>query len=402
MWRNIPQPRTLQRSYSHRSSTPAAATRKRTAQKTTDAPSAKRPKRSDQASTSTASEPTSTASAENAAASWQPDPILIPANLVPSSEENIAQMYRQHWPQIRTRFSRYNRLQDWYNFRLSTINPANLREQLNRIFADQPTVFKVNFAFGFILRNTETGALQYHHPSANNNLVLEQPFLDSNQADLDRLYEQVNNIDFLEWVRQQRPNSKWMVDLITNVTWFVWRIRDHPIGRGKYLPGYIADTYGFEAVENNANTGKPYEDNLCFFRCLALHNGCHTKNLERDTQYYYQQYRDAGLGKKKFHGVKKSELDNLEKLYEVNIQVYSLAPTQSHSEDEDNEENTPEIAATLLRRSHRHYSSTLYLNLYENHFSYIKDLARYSKSFCCSRCGKYWKRASDLRQHERV
>ena len=140
---------------------------------------------------------------------------------------------------------------------MSTINPANLREQLNRIFADQPTVFKVNFAFGFILRNTETGALQYHHPSANNNLVLEQPFLDSNQADLDRLYEQVNNIDFLEWVRQQRPNSKWMVDLITNVTWFVWRIRDHPIGRGKYLPGYIADNYGLDAVENNAKTGKP-------------------------------------------------------------------------------------------------------------------------------------------------
>ena len=168
---------------------PTAATRKCTAQKTTDAPSAKRPKRSDQESTSTASEPTSTASAENAAASWQPDPILIPANLVPSGEENIAQMYRQHWPQIRTRSSRHNRL-DWYNFRLSTINPASLREQLNRIFADQPAVFKVNFAFGFILRNTETGALQYYHPSANNNLVLEQRFLVPNQADLDRLYEQ--------------------------------------------------------------------------------------------------------------------------------------------------------------------------------------------------------------------
>ena len=155
-------------------------------------------------------------------------------------------------------------------------------------------------------------------------------------------------------------------------------------------------------MENNANTGKPYEDNLCFFRCLAVHNGCHTKNLERDTQYYYQQYRDAGLGKKKFHGVKLSELDELEKLYEVNIQVYSLAPTQSHSEDEDNEENTPEIAATLLRRSHRHYSSTLYLNLYENHFSYIKDLARYSKSFCCSRCGKYWKDMWKCQRHEKT
>ena len=40
------------------------------------------------------------------------------------------------------------------------------------------------------------------------------------------------------------------------------------------------------------------------------------------------------------------------------------------------------------------------MNLYENQLSYIKDLARYSKSFQCSRCGKYWKRASNLRQHE--
>ena len=313
-------------------------------------------------------------------------------------------MYRQHWPQIRTRFSRQNRLQDWYNFRLSTISPTSLREQLSRIFADQTTVFKVNLSFGFILRNTETGDLQYHHPFANNNLVLEQPFLVSNQDDLERAIQEISNIDFLEWVRQQRPNSKWVVDLVTNVTWFIWKLRDHPIGRGSHLPGYIAENHGIAPLDRNHNTGKLYQDNLCFFRCLALHNGCHTKNLERDTKHYYQQYREAGLVKKKFNGVKLSELDELEKLYEVNIQVYNLAPTQTHGEEqeEEEEETTPDIAATLVRRSHRHYESTLYLNLYEKHFSYIKDLARYSKSFCCSRCGKYWKRASNLRQHEKT
>ena len=106
--------------------------------------------------------------------------------------------------------------------------------------------------------------------------------------------------------------------------------------------------------------------------------------------------------KKRFHGVKLSELDELEKLYEVNIRVYSLAPTQTHSEDEDNEENIPEIAATLLRRSHRHYSSTLYLNLYENHFLYIKVLVRYSKSFWCSLCCKYWKDLWKRQRHEKT
>ena len=122
-------------------------------------------------------------------------------------------------------------------------------------------------------------------------------------------------------------------------------------------------------MDRDIQRGKPYEDNLCFFRCLALHNGCHTKNLERDTKYYYQQYQEAGLSKKKFHGVKLSGLDDLEKLFEVNIQVYSLAPIQTHSEDEDDEEHRADITATLLRRSLRKHESTLYLNLYENHFS---------------------------------
>ena len=35
--------------------------------------------------------------------------------------------------------------------------------------------------------------------------------------------------------------------------------------------------------------------------------------------------KNTGLEKKKFHGVKLSEQDELEKLYEVNIQGYSLA-----------------------------------------------------------------------------
>ena len=262
----------------HSTAQPAAARKRTAAKKNTDAPAAKKSKRADQTSASTASEPVLT-SAAAASSSWEADPVFcrIPTNFVPSSEENIAQMYRQHWRQIRTRFSRQNRLQDWYNFRLSTISPTTLREQLSRIFADQTTVFKINLSLGFILRNTETGALQYHHPSANNNLVLEQPFLVSNQDVLDCAIEEISNIDFLEWVRQQRPNSKWVVDLVTNVTWFVWKLRDHPIGRGKNLPHYLVENRGIDALENNYKTGKPYPDNLCFFRCLALHNGCHRR-----------------------------------------------------------------------------------------------------------------------------
>ena len=48
----------------------------------------------------------------------------------------------------------------------------------------------------------------------------------------------------------------------------------------------------------NIEQANPMKTISVFFRCLALHNGCHTKNLETETLYYYQQYREAGLGKK--------------------------------------------------------------------------------------------------------
>ena len=35
--------------------------------------------------------------------------------------------------------------------------------------------------------------------------MLEQPLLVSNQDDLERLYQRIAEIDYLEWVRQQRP-----------------------------------------------------------------------------------------------------------------------------------------------------------------------------------------------------
>ena len=95
------------------------------------------------------------------------------------------------------------------------------------------------------------------------------------------------------------------------------------------------------------------DSNLCFFRALALHNGCHQKNLERDAKHYYERYREFFPEKKKFFGVKLKELPGIEHLFEVNIFVYALEPTKPDGEegDEDNteEENTvPDIAAQLV------------------------------------------------------
>ncbi|CAB3985404.1 Zinc finger and SCAN domain-containing 22 [Paramuricea clavata] len=227
---------------------------------------------------------------------------------------------------------------------------------------------------------------------ANNNRVFDSPFQINNREDLVQVRTALENIDIHEWAKQQRPNSKWIVMDITNVTFYFTKLRDHPIGRSVRLPKYVLENPAIVSLDCDSNTSLPYEDKLCFFRCLAMHKGCHPKNLERDTHHFYEQYSEDD----DFDGVTLEELPELEKLFELNIYVYRL--TELHDEDEDK----TSIVAQLIQRSHRRYTNSMYLNLYGSHFSYIKNLAMYSKSYCCCKCDKMWKTARALNRHERT
>lgn len=122
------------------------------------------------------------------------------------------------------------------------------------------------------------------------NKCLKNPFQIATVTALQQVREALWNRDVLEWVGQRRPKSKWVVDTVTNIALFIIRIRRHPIVRGTDLPAYLAENHGLVALDCNCQTGRIYNDNLCFFKALALHNGCHSKSLERDAQHYYERY----------------------------------------------------------------------------------------------------------------
>jgi len=221
--------------------------------------------------------------------SFQSDPIDMSPVHYPNADHDIRETIQRHWRQIRTRQSRNNRVQDWYNFRLTHDGHQRFPEYLQQILTDQSTVFKINLSFGYILRNNETDELTYYHASANNYRLFDEPYLITNPINLQQLIDDLSNTDFIEWIKQQRPNSKWIVDWVTNVTFFVTKVRGHPIGKATLLPNYVLLNQAIVALECDSNTGKPYNDWLCFFRCLAVHNGGHLKNLKRDTEHYFEQ-----------------------------------------------------------------------------------------------------------------
>ena len=65
----------------------------------------------------------------------------------------------------------------------------------------------------------ETGELRYYHSSQNNSIFFDVPHLIRTE-DLEKYLDELHGQDILQYIRQQRPDTKWVVHLLTNVTFY--------------------------------------------------------------------------------------------------------------------------------------------------------------------------------------
>ena len=163
-------------------------------------------------------------------------------------------------------------MQTRFNQRLTTTDMRVINEPLGELFNEQTTAFKVNLGYGLILMEKQSGRFKYYHSSCNCcGRYLEDPALVTNRADFDSFLERIHESDILQWAITQRPNSDWVCVLVTNMTIFVNRILQHPIGCvGISLPTYVKPYKAVTGLEKDHHNAVFYI-NLCLFRCLALH-----------------------------------------------------------------------------------------------------------------------------------
>ena len=322
------------------------------------------------------------------------DPVLAPPVEHAANDElssAIRDAVRENWGSVRTHVVN-GPVQTRYNHRLTSLDTRDLHDQLFLLFEEQTTAFKVNVSFGFILKQKATSRLRYYHSSNNCcGRYLEEPSLITNRADFDRFLARIQESDILQWAVAQRPNSDWVCEHVTNATFFLNRIVDHPIGCVVInLPDYVKNNKVIVGLAKDEN-GVTYNDNLCLFRCLALHRGCDVRRLETTVVTLYAKYTD-NTPVHDFAGVTLDDLHKVESKFETNVVVYQLV-----------EIDNGKTMAELVRRSPGQYPETMYLNLYEAHFSYIKDIRMYSHSYKCSKCEQaLWKSSWELHRHERT
>ena len=93
----------------------------------------------------------------------------------------------------------------------------------------------------------------------------------------------------------------------------------------KILANFVMDNPWVHALIRNFKTGKMYDDNLCLFRCLALHRGNKITALEKKTLNLFRCYCNYfQISPTNFSGVTLAELDQIENLFHCNIMVYNL------------------------------------------------------------------------------
>ena len=309
----------------------------------------------------------------------------IPATPVDNEveiDEELVEIYSDYLKQINDS-TRLGRILSSYNFKLERFSVSELCYLFRQVFRKQKNAFKVNISLGVILRNRVTGELAYYRSSQNNQLLFDKARVIRNSRDKEQFLEMLGNVGLLEKVN--RPNSQWTLAMVTNATFHVYKLTGVPIGAHVDLPEYLLRNKGLFSLIKNKK-GKPYDDKKCFFRCLAMYQGAKPNNLERKTNKLVKFFCEKTCISK-FEGVTIDQLEDVSRLFQIPIKVY----------EQDEARNTD-----LVFRSTLDGNKSLYLNVHDEHFSYIQCIEKYSRSYRCPKCDKIWAHHGNFVQHIKV
>ena len=294
-------------------------------------------------------------------------------------EQDFEELYTRHEKYIKP--SRLIRtLSAVYNYQLNRLSVEEVKEHLLAVFRDQKTAFKLKVSLGFILKNNEDQSLHYYYASQNNQLLFSDPYFVGNLEDLNKFTRKIDELDLMNHITY--PNSKFSFVRITNVSYFLTKMIKCPIGAANNFPAFLKNNRGLNSLVSYR--GKPYEDQLCFFRCLALYMGGNIDALERKTKELFERYlSEMKILATDFSGISLVELEDASRIFDIGISVFS-----------QNENGATETVFRTIKED-----NVMHIHLYKEHFSYIKDLKLFSRSFRCGKCNKLFPTLYRQRRH---
>ena len=136
------------------------------------------------------------------------------------------------------------------------------------------------------------------------------------------------------------------------------------------------------------NTKKPYNDNLCVFRAVALHL-FGNERLEEETSKFFNFFsKNCGEGDpSKVQGVHMTEIPKVEEKLQLKNYLYDI------------EFLGGELIRELERSSIQKFENSVELLCYNNHICYVSDMNSFFKSFRCSICDTIFSNTGKSERH---
>ena len=245
---------------------------------------------------------------------------FLEMNDLGAQTKNLRQVYVQNFGRIRDSETLNRRSRIFLRYLRHDRAPLieKIAHAIENIFLRQTNAFKINLSFSFILQHRETGEFRYHYAS-NSNQLLNSPRLIRNQQDLQNLLDHLASKDFPSHLKDQRPNTKWVIEGIVSLRIHLV-MTTYPLGNPPRLPDYIKNSRFIIGLEKGEHS-RTYKDHLCFFRCLAIGKYKFTRhNCNQNAKELFDQYcQHFEVNPQDFKGVELTDFPQLEKYYETRL-----------------------------------------------------------------------------------
>ena len=275
-----------------------------------------------------------------------------------------------------------------FNFAMSSFDMILLNDKLDYVFKELKCAAKVNFAFGFVLKNVEGGSSRYFY-AHEDNTVMERSKLVCTQADMTNLKDRMQKTDIVDICTRERTNTKWKFYKLTNLTTFASLLKGVPMGcKDTVLPEPLLKNHNVNCLTFERNTSQPYNDNLYLVRALALHLHGNEK-LEEETSKIFNLFLNScgGGDPSKFQDVHMTDIPKTEEMLHLDIFLYDIDFVDG------------ELVGELCRRSIQIYEKSIKLLRYNNHICYVNNINALFESFRCTRCDTFFSKTGNLERH---
>ena len=188
---------------------------------------------------------------------------------------------------------------------------------------------------------------------------------------------------------RERTKTKWKIYKLTNLTLFAALLEDVPMGcKDSVLPQPLLKNQNVNCHTYEQNTNKPYKDNLCLLRALALHlHGNET--LEEETSKIFNFFLNncGEADPSKFQCLHMTDTPKVEEMLQFKVLPYDITLVGG------------DLVGELARRSIQKFEKSVKFLRYNNHVCYVSDMNSFSKSFRCSTCDTIFSKTGNLERH---